>query len=360
MNPLVSFLVDKPGITALVDGQFGSTGKGVIASYLAEHLGTHYSMVTSNAGPNSGHTSYNKDGSEVILKQLPTFAVQAASRHGYLPTIYLNGGAVIDRALLNGEIRKYLPLNGPGETYVHPAAAEVSADSKKSDEENIRAIASTGQGVGPAIIGKLMRNLENVIHKPKRGCQNVVLNDLFNVANLNMATNDRHSRIFMEVSQGFSLGPNQGFYPQVTSRECTVAQALADAGAAPQRLNNVVMAVRTYPIRVGSTENSSGGCYPDQTEIQWSDIGVEAELTTVTKRPRRLFTWSNQQFRAAVAANRPDVLFINFMNYLPPETHEEFLYNMVYAPYSQVMGRNPKLVLLGEGPRACDVKPHVL
>jgi adenylosuccinate synthase len=131
----------------------------------------------------------------------------------------------------------------------------------------------------------------------------------------------------MEVAQGFSLGINSEFYPNVTSRECTVMQGLADARIPARALMRTYMAIRTYPIRVGNTVTGySGDWYSDQEEISWEDLGVPPELTTVTKRIRRVATFSNYQFADAIRANDPDFVFVNFLNYLKDEeAQNEFL-----------------------------------
>ena len=74
------------------------------------------------------------------------------------------------------------------------------------------------------------------------------------------------------------------------------------------------MTCRSYPIRVGNTDKgTSGGWYPDQQETTWEALGVEPELTTVTKRVRRVATWSWQQFTDAVRANEPDAIWLGFI-----------------------------------------------
>ena len=77
MDELVKEL-QKKGAHVLVDGQFGSTGKGLLASYLAEKAwdeGIDFDIVVTSAGPNSGHTFYHK-GEKIVLKMLPSFAVK--------------------------------------------------------------------------------------------------------------------------------------------------------------------------------------------------------------------------------------------------------------------------------------------
>lgn len=330
------------GSYVLVDGQYGSTGKGVIACALAEAAGDLVDAVVSNAGPNSGHTCIHQ-GTKIVLKQLPTFGV-VARRLGMRAAnnIHLSGGAVIDRDLLKKEQAGYsIPV-----VYVHPSAAIIDDIARNVDMDTTSRIASTGQGVGPAMARKISRTDDAVFgeHNFSRGVCRVLGRELYDKVT------------FMEVSQGFSLGINSGFYPHVTSRECTVAQALSDASMPPSSFRGSVLSVRTYPIRVGNTENSSGPCYFDQKEIGWDELGVKPEFTTVTGRIRRVFTWSHVQFCDAVYVNDPSIIFLNFCNYLRSEDVDKFVRENVMEPYRRVQGRDPKAVLLGFGPTTRDIK----
>jgi len=98
-----------------------------------------------------------------------------------------------------------------------------------------------------------------------------------------------------------------------------VMQAIADAGIPPRLVAKTYMCVRTFPIRVGNTEYNSGGWYSDQAEISWKELGVEQELTTVTKRVRRVATFSMDQLADSLRANDPDWLAVNFLNYINDE-----------------------------------------
>lgn len=349
------------GAYVLTDGQFGSTGKGVIAAAMAECFADQVDLVVSNAGPNSGHTFY-ANGERVVLKQLPSFAVAASKIPHYrvmndfpgkgvdgsiAPPIYLSAGAVIDPEILVRECEEH-----KYQVSVHPNAAIIYAEDKHHDLQNVQSMASTGQGVGPAIINKLRRVEGGTVDTSEwrlRAPSSVVIerpdHDFF-----------ADKMMFFEVSQGFSLGINSGFYPHVTTRECTVAQAISDAGLSPKTFQKSILSVRTFPIRVGSTENSSGPCYPDQMETSWDRIGVPQEYTTVTKRVRRVFTWSDLQFKEAVFANTPEAIFLNFCNYLREDDVEHFVWEHVCRPYLEVMDSLPRTILLGFGPKSEDIK----
>lgn len=328
-----------PGAFGLVDGQFGSTGKGLAAALLANLFPLNVDVVTSNAGPNSGHTSYYK-GEKIVLKQLPTFSV-VAKKMGYNVRTYLNAGAVIDPETLYGELVEHDMF---ANTSVNPHAARIEGHHLDTDVATTQRIGSTGKGMGPAIAQKIMRQPDAVYGYDAPNWARLEPNPEWLL----------HRQVaLVEVSQGYSLGINAGFYPYCTARDCTIGAALSDAQIHPSFLHDTMMVVRTYPIRVAGT---SGDGYRDQEETTWDGIGQEPELTTVTKKVRRVFTWSDIQFRKAVAANRPGVIFLNFCNYLGKSEVPDFVRDHIEGPYSEVMGVAPPVILLGYGPRVEDVR----
>lgn len=317
------------GVHAIADGQFGSTGKGVLAAFLATRAQESvdlFAATVSNAGPNSGHTFYHGDEKHV-LKQLPTFAV---ATHLLAPKrshpVFLSGGAIIDPEILAAEAKKYPMLR----VYVHPMAAVIRQDDKEAEHSGtIQAVAGTRSGTGAVLARKVQRD-PTVVFKHFVECNphyfpiNVRIGDW-----QTYGVDPWQQRVFLEVSQGFSLGLHSEFYPKVTSRECTVTQGLADARLPARALTRSYLSLRTYPIRVGDHEGfSSGDHYEDQVETSWEKIGQPPELTTVTKRVRRVFTFSEEQVQQAVAANDPDFVFLNFMNYLTEPAQRDMLATM--------------------------------
>jgi adenylosuccinate synthase len=338
-----SGFLKEPGLWALTDGQFGSTGKGLAASVLAEALGKHNTLVTSNAGPNSGHTSYGPNGQKVVLQQLPTFAVACKLYHGISPAIYMNAGAIINVQRFNEEFEQW--ING-ALPWVHPAAAFVDDSTSQQELELIKRIGSTGKGTGAALARKVLRETDATVNSIRTAlCANIAAIDI----------ND-WGRVFMEVSQGYSLSLNaSGMYPYTTSRDCTLIQGMADAGAHPNIYKGGIMVIRTFPIRVAG---NSGPCYADQHEISWEELRQEPEKTTVTQKTRRVFTFSDEQFRRALKANQPCSLLINFVQYLP-EPHQDSFIDRVLEIYERVLMMTPRLVLLGYGPKNEDVRVHI-
>jgi len=318
-------LFEPTGVHVLVDGQFGSTGKGALASFLAREAVENgaiknFQGIITNGGPNSGHTSY-WGHAKIILKQLPTFAVQAHLM-GYTIPVFLSAGAVINADVLRFEASTYpnIPI------HVHPQSAVIhDMDLVLEQGGPIRDIASTQSGTGSAIASKVYRRPGAVAKNSLRDMpRNVVISDI-------RPKVDSHA-YFMEVSQGFSLGINSSFYPHVTSRECTVMQGITDARIPPRHVAKTYMCVRTYPIRVGNLgSHSSGDWYEDQRETSWDELGIDPELTTVTQRVRRVATFSMQQYCDAVYANDPDFVAVNFLNYLNEKNQAELMDSLMEA-----------------------------
>jgi adenylosuccinate synthase len=312
----MSSLFAKTGLHVMAGGQFGSEGKGLLASWLAREAvreGVPFFGCITSAGPNSGHTSYFGD-EKIVLKQLPTFAVHMFLR-GHVIPVYFSAGSIIDAEILVKEHLEFpeLPI------FIHPCATVIIEKDKVEELDasgSIFAIAGTRSGTGAAIARKVRRDPSAIYYNHSHR--------LFPYYE-NIVDMDYHP-YFMEISQGFSLGLNEAkFYPHVTSRECTFMQGMADARLPPTYYQKGYLCFRTFPIRVGNTDGfSSGDWYEDQTELSWDELGVPAELTTVTKRVRRVATFSWNQFKDSVIANDPTHVFLNFMNYFDTSGQLEF------------------------------------
>jgi hypothetical protein len=174
-------------------------------------------------------------------------------------------------------------------------------------------------GVGAALVGKIMRRAllaEDTAPSWAR----------IGVLDLNSSLARDKAAVVVEVPQGLSLSLVHGPIPRyTTSRDCWVGSALSDAGIHPTLCGPVAIVCRTFPIRVGSVYNEngelighSGPFYKDSIELSWEkDLpNFTPELTTVTKRVRRIATWSDEQYAYALRMNRPSIVFLSFCNYL--------------------------------------------
>jgi adenylosuccinate synthase len=210
---------------------------------------------------------------------------------------------------------------------VHEAAVPLTPDMVLSESTGpLSKIASTAQGSSAAQIRKMNREIY----------ESVIARDAYNppeslpiwvvAGNTWMHQMLDSEHILAECAQGYSLGINSEFYPFCTSRDCGPARFLSDMGIPFGHPVDVIGSIRTFPIRVGNVPGgNSGACYRDQKELSWEELGVEPEITTVTGRVRRVFSFSDIQLDEALMATGAKSLFVNFVNYLGGTDRTDFL-----------------------------------
>lgn len=355
--------------TIVVDAQFGSTGKGLIAGYLAERDQPDVVMTAWSA--NAGHTYIDANGRKFVHCMLANGIVSPALTH-----VLIGPGSQMDWGLFLREVDSCVDLLSGKTILVHENAAIITDAHRAEEQGPMTKIGSTKKGCGAAMIAKIRRNPDDqntagAMREQLLG-NGVFLGLLANRdINLEIVGNDKYMeavyaarRIQVEGAQGFSLGINNGFYPYVTSRECTPAQVCVDVNLPLAFVDKVVATMRTYPIRVANRYNEageqigwSGPCYPDQKELDWkADLGMEAELTTVTKLPRRIFTFSYEQTKAALSVIRPDEVFLNFCNYMEPDEVAEVVGTIERAAHElKIPGPMPLARYYGYGPAVTDI-----
>jgi adenylosuccinate synthase len=348
-------MINKRQIFMVVDLQFGSTGKGLIAGLLAENHQPD-TVVTAWAA-NAGHTYINADGRKFVHTMLANGVVSKN-----LKRVLLGPGSLINPDALAAEIESCADLLQNAVIMIHPHAAIIT--QKHIDEEAgpMTKIGSTKKGVGAAMIERIRRNPDenniaaNALDGHPMG-RHVVTIEAYNAAL------DESKVMLVEGAQGYSLSMYHGMYPYTTSRDVTPAQIFADC-AIPLSWypsTEVIGTARTFPIRVANRFDSngvqvgySGGHYPDQEEISFESLGMPVELTTVTKLPRRIFTLSKIQLREALRQCSVDSLFLNFANYL--RTEDELRETLTTVQDALIeSGATSGLCWIGFGPTVNDV-----
>lgn len=335
----------------VTDGQWGSCGKGLITTALAAKYRPELLSTTNMA--NAGHTCVWSDGKKFIAKALPSASVLRQWLPDYTPITVVGPTAAFNLDQMLDEIQtcgaNYLLV-------IHPRAGVITDEHKtrESDVGGTKHIASTMQGCGTFLSDKIMRKADLKLardyevlsghmadHLPLKLTTNIltkfpqVLDDLTGLSlpmMLSRLMRAYDCTILHEGSQGFSLDISHGsHYPQCTSRGTTAVQNLADMGLPVTLLGDVYLVIRPYPIRVGNviedgkTVGYSGDCYPDHKELTWKDVAEAAnapeevmrgELTTVTKRLRRVFSLSKIQLVEAASINGATKIALNFANYI--------------------------------------------
>lgn len=333
-------------VDLVIDLQFGSTGKGLIAGYLAEKNG--YDTVMNANMPNAGHTYINAEGRKWMHKVLPNGIVSPNLRR-----VMLGAGSVfsVDRLMEEIEGSKDLLHEGVA-ILIHPMAAILDSNHKEAEVGIATSIGSTGQGSMAATVEKMARDPENqsIVARDVAKYDERIAQYVCTVEEWDMALM-ASQKILAEGAQGFSLSLNQEFYPYCTSRDCTPARFLADMGIPLPMLNKVIGTARCHPIRVGGT---SGGYYPDQVELTWADIGQPEERTTVTNKIRRVFSFSYIQMQKAMWMCQPDEVFLNFCNYLEEAGWKDVIAQVEDAAATRYCDAEVKY--LGFGPTISDVE----
>lgn len=345
-------------LNVVIDGQWGSTGKGKLFGYLYSKF-PEINIAVCDFMPNAGHTYVDNDGKSFVSKILPVGALFDTVQY-----ILIGPHAVFDIDRLMMEIEEVVKFTGNHTIYnrlrIHPLACVVHKDDKKAEFASLNGIASTMQGSAEAVMRKIKRDPAHANLAKNYNVLQPFLADTYYL--MNKLLDDGYGTALAETAQGFDLGLNNGVvWPYVTSRDCMVGRILDNAGVSPKKLGNVLASIRTFPIRVGNTEGGfSGPCYQDQEELTWGEVSERCgskvcEYTTVTKRVRRIFTWSNEQVERFCKMCGPDYAFLNFVNYLSEGEKPHVI--KAIADFLQQQGC--KLTLLGTGPKNNDVEEYV-
>jgi len=294
-------------VDVLVGGQYGSEGKGQIAGFLARE----YDLLIRVGGPNAGHTVY-QEPEPYTFHHLPSGTNSSSAK------LLIVAGAVLYVPTLMKEIadcqvdRQRLAID--------PQAMVITEKDKKLEASLVASIGSTGQGVGRATSRRILRGsdvkLAKDIHELKPFIREgrEILEEAFG----------HRQRVLLEGTQGTGLSLYHGYYPHVTSRDTTVAGCLAEAGISPNRVQRVIMVCRSYPIRVQSPKDGTSGKMSQ--EINWEEVAARSgqnaeelrqkELTSTTKRQRRVSEFDWGLLRRAATLNAPTDLALTFADYI--------------------------------------------
>lgn len=344
----------------ILDAFWGSSGKGKTSAWLADRYGVTH--VSSSNYPNAGHTAAFADGTKFVAKAIPTAAI-LSKVNGMGMKCFVSPGSGFGWE----QLVKEWAISGRPEMLIHSRSSVVTDDHKRREAEgpeSTKHLASTMQGSGTAIADKVLRKadvplagtheLEHVVRhlyltspavRDALGDSDGVVAGFLERVRVVSPWDFRvmtHSAIesgltwLHEGSQGYALSIDHGsHYPNCTSRNCTVQAAMDHMAVPPSMVGDVYLNLRTFPIRVGNVvENGvqmgySGDFYPDCQELTWEQVAAqsgmppheaavlaERERTTVTKRVRRVSTFSFDALKDAVRVNGVTKLALNFVQYL--------------------------------------------
>lgn len=290
----------KGNVTVVIGGQYGSEAKGKVISFLANE----FDIAVRTGSPNAGHTVFK--GEEVFrLQQIPaTFLNEKC-------LLCIGAGGLINPDILRKEVAQ---TNTQARLFIDPQAGIIEEKHLLEECELVEKIGSTGKGCGAALAARIWRKDFMLAKDVLKDFQ---LEDIAKIINEGI---DGGKNILVEGTQGFGLSLYHGSYPYVTSRDTNASNFLAEAGISPMLVTDIILVIRTYPIRV------AGNSGPLPYEITWEELSrrigkhVE-EKTTVTKKIRRVAEFDIEIVRRAILINRPTQIALQFLNYLYP--HDE-------------------------------------
>lgn len=303
-------------LAVVVGAQFGSEAKGHVTQRLTERalMMGGVVQVVRVAGPNAGHTGYDRTGRAWALRQVPVAAVVDGA-----VVLGIAAGSEIDPDVLIDEIEslKDAGLLAGKTLWVHAEATLIDNEHKEVEagglalgaggrrllnedeaegDDLVKKIGSTGKGIGAARADRLLRGAKRLIDEP--GLVKA-LQDLDVLVTPMTGTANVATHTIVEGTQGYGLGLHAGFYPQCTSSDCRASDFMAMAGVHAWEFDEVeVWAVaRVYPIRV------AGNSGPLKGETSWEELNLPEERTTVTKKVRRVGAEDWDLVAGAVIAN---------------------------------------------------------
>ena len=361
MNPEIPNIF-KPGkITFVLDGGAGSSAKGGRGAHIwSKYRESHTKFAVNTFMENAAHTITHPDGKEVIHQCLSSVTTLPGWEKQYL-----SPGCVFAKETFLKELKtivgQFHMAISPCNIGIHPITSIVTPidvgyekgtndfdGNPKAEQSSLNLkIGSTLHGVGSARARRVLRRPDAQIAR--------------NTPELKSYLCETHKEIMErlnngesglgEIAQGYQLSLFSQFYPRCTSRNCSISAFLDDSLLPPSVAGPVVVNFRTFPIRVNSNKyirksdkkiltwtewqatpwtdrelikGDSGAGYSDQKELSWEEISKNAgeeifEQTSLTKLPRRVFSWSRENFlEAMIYNNTGDDMYvsINFLNYV--------------------------------------------
>lgn len=367
-----NFVFEPGQLTILLDGGAGSSGKGKLGAFITDHA-DNWQFCCNGFAPQAGHWVKNDDGKEYFYQTLNSCAYQP-----YYEKMYLGPGAIIELPALFREIEENKVQ--PHRLGISPVCGilqdqdaafergEVDLDGNKLPTvgDGTMKHGSTCHGVGAALARRRLRRPDVKLARDVSELKQYMCDVPYEI----MDRLDRGQAGLLEIAQGYQLSyllPEM--YPFCTSRNCTVAAGLDDMMLPTCYAGNVLLNYRTFPIRISNYkyisrqkvkvgagdniepgahltwdqvqefdkrglcyekyEGNSGPGYPDQDETDWDIITKNSgshvpimEMTSVTKLPRRIFTFSRLNIEDSIRHNRTSgnvFIAINFANYVDAE-----------------------------------------
>lgn len=305
----------------IVGTQWGDEGKGKIIDLLtpdAQHI------VRAQGGNNAGHTLVIH-GVEFKFHLIPSGILHPHTQ------CYIGAGTVIDPAVLLEELAmlRSRGIDPKGRLWISPSAHVIFPYHREIDlalekKKGVRAIGTTGRGIGPCYVDKAHRigiRIAELIHDdllteilpsitsfhegfdPKsilfeyRQYAKQLAPYVGPVEQYIHDALSRNETVLLEGAQGTFLDNTHGTYPYVTSSNTLAAGICAGAGVGPTDVQHTLGIIKAYTTRVGN------GPLPSEDSSVLQDHKISREVGTTTGRKRRVGWFDAVIARTAVRLN---------------------------------------------------------
>jgi adenylosuccinate synthase len=267
----------------VIGGFFGDEGKGKIVAYLS--VKDQPTIVArAGVGTNAGH-SFNFKGTLFRVRQVPSGFTYDKAR------LLIGAGVLVDPKIFFDEVEKTKVRGRIGIDKQCAIIEETHIERDKKDSHLSSKVGTTGTGTGPCNADRALRMAKLARDIPEL---REFLSDVSKEVNDAL---DKNRPVIIEGTQGTFLSLFHGTYPYCTSKDVCAAQACADVGIGPTKINDVLVVFKSFVTRVGAGE-LSGELSEEETKRRgWTEYG------TVTGRLRRAAPFNFDLARRAVMLN---------------------------------------------------------
>lgn len=262
-------------VIAVLDGAIGSCGKGKVVGEIATDKTIAIGASVTNCMPNAGHTYVYENNNKFVFTNIPVSVINPKTE------LFIGPGSEINMETFAEEYDRHEQLLGDRKIYVHELTPLVVERHRQYEREHVKT-GSTYKGCGACLSEKVLRDEKLTFFKGYKNA--IVVSEQEYLDRLYGHLDNSNEYVLLEGAQGCGLCLNHsGNGPDkrnTTSRNVSVAQLLADAGIAPERLLETIMVVRPFPIRISNITDSGNivytGDFGTGAPLTWTQVNLSA------------------------------------------------------------------------------------
>jgi adenylosuccinate synthase len=324
--------------TVIAGGFWGDEGKGKIISYLA--LKDRLDLCVRTGSVNAAHTIWHK-GKRYALHMVPGGFIQERCR------LLIAAGANVHVAQFLKEVEE---TNVQKRIGIDSQASIIEEKHSSQDKAtaHLKALGTTGWGVGPAVEERVRRTAKLARDIPE------LRPYLTDVATETNQAIDAGRKVLLEGTQGIQLSLYHGTYPYVTSRDTSASAICSEAGVGPTKINTVTVVLKSFITRVGT------GPLPGEIPKEEAQKRGWFETAAGTGRDRRSAPFNLELAKKAVTINGATQIALTKLDAVYPECKNARSYQQLSKQAKQFTQKIEKqtatpITLIGTGPEALDI-----